>query len=399
MIDIFFKNNFIATPKTIAVAVSGGVDSMALLFLLNEFCQRNKIKLHAITVDHKIRQASTAEAAQLAKILAKHKINHQILTINAAKIPQKNIEMNLREARYELLCSYCTENKIEHLFLGHHAQDIAENFLIRLFRGSQIDGLAAMSEISQRANIKLCRPLLAAQKDELKKFLQSKKIKWFEDETNSDEKFLRNKIRNFLESFSDKNLICERIGKAAQILSETRNQLDEILLEKAKKCLKFIELQNINSIDSGAKANAKNNASKGFKANINEFAFILNLAEYKKIPPNIAQKILSLVLVEISGDIYKPRLEGLKNFEKNIFALQKTQKKNFYGCMAKIDKATATATSPQIIIYRDQNEAQKPTKKFSKTEILIDGRILQTKGQNPQQKFHFRTILGKIFNS
>ena len=328
IITKFFQDNFLKLPKAIAVAVSGGIDSLALTFLLHEFCRSQKIKLHTITVDHKMRKASAAEAEKLHKLLQKNKITHQILTLETKKIPQSNIEANLRKARYELLYNYCIKNKIEHLFLGHHLGDVAENFLIRLFRGSQLDGLSAMQEVSQFKQIKLCRPLLDVKKDELKTFLQDKKIKWFEDESNEDEKFLRNKIRKFFDQFEDKNLIQKRIKSASEVIKESKDFIDDILLREASNCLVFEP----------------------------EGKFIINVGKYKKIPPQIALKILSLVLIEIGGNAYKPRLEGLKNFEKNILALKKGQKKNFYGCMAKLaNKGFAKSHAADVIIIYPEN--------------------------------------------
>lgn len=359
----FFKNNFAKLPKTIAVAVSGGSDSLALTLLLNEFCHKNKIKLIALTVDHKMRKSSSDEALQLNTTLKKYKINHQILTIDVKKIPKSNIEANLREARYDLLYDYCIANKIADLFLAHIKSDLAENFLIRLFRGSQVDGLSAMTEVVQFKKIKLLRPLITAEKEMLQNYLQTKKIKWFEDESNQDEKFLRNKIRKFLNSFEDKNLIIDRIVDSSRNITKTKEFIDEILLEKAENCLEF--------------------GSDG--------SFVLNLEAYKNIAPKIALKILSLVLIEVSGDIYKPRLKSLEIFHKDILNLKKSQKKNFYGCMA------LSLANQELLIYRDENEEKKPTQKFDEKFDLIDGRFLVEKSKKAPYKFYFRTILGNIF--
>lgn len=298
IINNYFQSNFIKIPKAIAVAVSGGIDSLALTFLLRDFCAQNNVKLLAVTVDHKMRKGSSGEALQLNRLLQKNKITHEILAINSKKLPQSNIEANLREARYELLYEFCLANKIDSLFLGHHLGDVAENFLIRLFRGSQLDGLSPMQEVAQFKKIKLCRPLLNVEKDELKKLLQVKKIKWFEDETNEDEKFLRNKIRKFFDSFEEKNLIQKRIKNASEIIKESKDFIDDILLQEASECLGFS--------DDGS--------------------FLIDLKKYQEISPNIALKILSLVLIEVSGNNYKPRLEGLKNFEQNILNLAKGKK-------------------------------------------------------------------------
>lgn len=335
--EVFSKKKL---PKKIAVAVSGGADSLALTLLLHEFCKSKKIKLFAVTIDHKIRKNSAKEAQELGKILAKKKISHKTLQVDHKKIPQKNIEAKLREARYELLHDFCAKNKIEFLFLGHHLGDVAENFLIRLFRGSGLDGLSTMKEISDYKKIKLVRPLLDFEKDDLKKFLVSKKIKWFEDETNDDEKFLRNKIRKFFESFAEKNLIQKRIKNATDEIARMRDLFDDMMLAQAKEMLEFNKM--------------------GY--------FLIDLKKFQKIEEKIALKILALVLMEVSGEIYKPRLEKLKNFYEHLVKNSEIKPRNFYGCMAKKFDAK------RVVIFREKGALDK---------------------KNP---VNFHTILGQIFS-
>jgi len=378
-IKIFFKNNFFKKPKSIAVAVSGGIDSLALTFILDEFCRENKIKLHAITIDHKIRKASSNEALELNRLLTANKIIHKILTISAKKIPLKNIEANLRNERYQMLHEYCNKQKIEHLFLAHHQNDVAENFLIRLFRGSQLDGLSKMKELIQYKNIKLCRPFLEIKKMDLKGYLRKKKIKYFEDESNKDEKFLRNKIRKFLASLDDSELVQERIVKLSEVIDENRKFIDEILLQKAREILIFSQ----------------------------DGSFLLDIKKYRETSSEIALKILSLVLIEISGNSYKPRLKGLKNFEEEVLKMQKGKKKNFYGCMAKLlnkeemhqmyENKAENLPEKILRIYRQEDSVKRPVQKFDENTKIIDGRFLQKNNSKDPYKFYFRTILKEIF--
>lgn len=293
-------------PKKIAVAVSGGADSLALTLLLQRFCLEKEIKLFALTVDHKVRASSSGEAKKLGSILAGKNISHKILSLNSDKIPQKNIEAGLRELRYELLCSFCKKNKIEFLFLGHHLGDVAENFLIRLFRGSGLDGLSTMAEVCERNGIVLVRPLLDITKDELKAFLQGAKVQWFEDETNGDEKFLRNKIRKFFDGFSEKNLIQKRIKRAADEIAEIRDSFDGAMLDEAKKILQ-----------------------------LRQNSFVIDCVKLDEIDKKIALKILALVAMEVSGKGYKPRMQKLNLFYEYLIAGDKIKSRNFYGCTAK----------------------------------------------------------------
>ncbi|MBU6141348.1 MAG: tRNA lysidine(34) synthetase TilS [Proteobacteria bacterium] len=308
--DIFFaKVEFLlakSSPKKIAVAVSGGSDSLALTLLLKEFCSKKAIKLFAITVDHKIRESSSQEAAELNKFLIKQKIPHQIFSVPSKKIPQKNIEAKLREIRYALLQEFCTKNEIDFLFLGHHRGDVAENFLIRLFRGSGLDGLSTMKEIVEINKIRLVRPLLDFEKDDLKKFLRAKKVKWFEDETNSDEKFLRNKIRNFLATLPEKKLIEQRIKNSSDEIAKMRDFFDEVMWHETNGIVLF-----------------------------EKDMVLIHRQKFRELNQSIALKILAFSLMKIGGKNYKPRREKLERFYQYLIAKDVLKPREFYGCVAK----------------------------------------------------------------
>jgi len=321
-------------PKKLAVAVSGGVDSVALTILLGEFCKEKKIELLAVTVDHKMREGSADEALELSKILAKKKISHTILEVDAKKLPQKNIEAKLREMRYELLCGFCKKKKISYLFLGHQLGDVAENFLIRLFRGSGLDGLSTMAEISESLGVKLVRPLLEFDKSDLEKYLRSKKIKWFEDETNLDEKFLRNKIRNFFATFEERNLIHKRIKNASDEIAKMRDLFDSLMMVEAAKILEFKD---------------------------DEY-FLIDHKKLQKLDEKFALKILALVAMEVSGKKYKPRMESLRNFYEYLLQDAKIKPRNFYGCEIKQYDEKWLSVKPQEV--RGKFELRSVLKKF-----------------------------------
>ena len=304
-IEEVFENFFI--KKQIAVAISGGCDSTALTLALNDFCIKNKIKIQGLTIDHGVRKNSKIEAKKVGELLKKFKIPHKILTIPPAQIPQKNIEANLREIRYEILTNFCKKNDIEFLFVGHHLGDSAENFLIRLFRGSGLDGLSPIQKISEINGIKIIRPFLEISKDEIKDYLIAKNIEWFEDESNDDEKFLRNKIRKFLASFEDKNLIEKRIYNASLEISKTRDFFDEIMSGHE---LEIIE-QTVENIT------------------------IINRRKLGELNQAIALKILAKILMKIGDKKYKPRKEKLIRFYQYLIADGAIKKREFYGCVVE----------------------------------------------------------------
>ena len=306
-------------PKKIVVAVSGGIDSMALLFLL-----KNTIKseIFAVTIDHKLRNNSSHEAKFVTDFLKKHQINHTILESYLSEKPSSNIEAEAREVRYNLLVNFCLDKKINHLFIGHHQNDLAENFLIRLFRGSGIDGLASLDYISDFESIKLVRPLLDFEKNELENYLKADKIPHIFDESNDDKKYLRNKIRQFLNTLDDSKLINQRIALASKSILVSKKLIEDEMLKNASEIIEFSEL--------------------GY--------FLINIAKFKSLHEEKAQRYLAWILMEVSGNIYKPRLEKLNNFYNWVINDKNYKAFSFYGCISE------KYSKEKIIIYREKSK-------------------------------------------
>ena len=322
-------------PKNFAVALSGGCDSMALTFLLQEFCQKHQINLIAVIIDHQMRLNSLAEAKAVVALLQKHQIQHKIIQINQENLPKSNIEAVLRDLRYELLYNFCCENNIKHLFLGHHIGDIAENFIIRLFRGSGLDGLSLMSESSHYKDIVLVRPLLDFYKSQFVDYLNMRNISWFEDPTNEDEKFLRNRIRNFIKFLPDYELIQTRVKKASEEITEIRDLFDELVAKNAKEMLQ----------------------RRGD-------SYLINKDKFIKADKKIALKILALILMELGQKSYKPRFTKLNNFYNHIIESGgEPKRRNFYGCIL------ANYDEDFIMISCEENDNVKRSHIFSKSKI------------------------------
>ena len=192
-----FENSF-KIDKNFIVAVSGGADSLALAFLTRLFSFKNNLNPKYYIVDHKLRKGSTIEANKVKKILKSLNINSQILTVRSKK-PQNNIQSFARTKRYDLLFSKCKKLKINNLVLGHHMDDLFENFFLRMVRGSGLKGLVSLGEITQIQNINLLRPLIKFDKKDL--LFVSKFVFEFyvDDPSNYNTKFNRIRIRNFID--------------------------------------------------------------------------------------------------------------------------------------------------------------------------------------------------------
>ncbi|MDR2526773.1 MAG: tRNA lysidine(34) synthetase TilS [Rickettsiales bacterium] len=277
----------------ILVSVSGGCDSLALTFIANEWALRNGKELHSMTIDHKMRTVSTEEANCAHELLKKHNIKHVIGTCEG----QIRNESEAREIRYKLLFEYMKKENIEVLLTAHHLQDQAENFLIRLFRGSGIKGLSSMSEVSKINNFTIIRPLLNITKEYLKQYLIERNIKWYEDETNTDEKYLRNKIRNFLNSFENRDNIVRRINNEINIFKRA----DEIIKHGVSRCA-----SNLKGVD------------------------IIDLKNFKLMDEELQYRHISNIIKNITNIERTPRAEKLKRLLNNI---NKIKKYEFASCV------------------------------------------------------------------
>lgn len=225
--------------KKIAVAVSGGADSLALVLMAREQLTLFGYEIVALTVDHGLRPTSYKEAHYVAEIMHQHGIEHHILPWQGEK-PLTGIEEAARKARYDLLTSWCKEHGYGVLMVAHHLLDQAETFLMRLQRGSGLDGLCAMHEVSERGGIKIVRPLLRYRPEVLKDYLRQKNIEWIEDESNKDEKFLRNRVRKFLPELARcTDITAERICEAVKNLQSAQDfissEVAKIVRDKVRR--------------------------------------------------------------------------------------------------------------------------------------------------------------------
>lgn len=178
----------------IAVAVSGGADSVALLKAAADWAKERKVRILALTVDHGLRPESAAEAAFVKRLCDAFGIEHETLVWKGEK-PVSGIEKAARENRYALLFDACRREKIPFLFLGHHKRDQAETFLMRLNRKSGDIGLAGMSVVKTTAFCKLLRPFLGLSPDLLRAFDRDNGLPWAEDPTNASDSFERGRLR------------------------------------------------------------------------------------------------------------------------------------------------------------------------------------------------------------
>lgn len=215
------------SDRVIAVAVSGGADSLALVLQAAEELAVFGRRIVALTVNHGLRPSAAQEAEYVGEVMRGHNIEHHILEWKGQK-PATGVEEAARQARYELLSEWCGKNGVRVLLTAHHLRDQAETFLMRLQRGSGLEGLCCMREKSERNGLIILRPFLHTNPEEMREYLRKKNIRWVEDESNDDEKYLRNRIRKFLpELASATGITAEKIDTAV-----TNLQCAESFLER-----------------------------------------------------------------------------------------------------------------------------------------------------------------------
>ena len=178
----------------IAVALSGGPDSTALVLLARDWVVGHGGNLVAFVVDHGLRGDAAAEAHQVTRNCAAWGIDSEILPWTGPK-PRGGIEDKARKARYKLLEEACRRRGVLHLLTGHHRRDQAETMALRRGAGSGRFGLAGMSACVERPGLRIVRPLLAIAPERLKAMLEARGQDWFDDPMNRDRRFARVRLR------------------------------------------------------------------------------------------------------------------------------------------------------------------------------------------------------------
>lgn len=178
----------------VAVAVSGGADSMALGLLADSWVRAMGGSMVALIVDHGLRAESAPEAGEAASRLQAFGIVARVLRLTGL-VHGPGLASRARAMRFAALRSACADAGIVHLLLGHHAADQAETVLIRALGGTGPTGLAAMPALAEAAQVRLLRPLLRIQPRALRAYLRKAGVNWTEDPSNGDLRALRPRLR------------------------------------------------------------------------------------------------------------------------------------------------------------------------------------------------------------
>lgn len=271
--------------KGFGVAVSGGGDSIALLVLMARYAKQTGIALHAISVDHGLRDGTDAElrlvSAQCAKLDVPHTVVHWTGWNGAG-----NLQSTARDARYDLIAKWARTHDIDVVALGHTADDQAETLLMRMARGAGVDGLAAMAFASQRHGVTLLRPLLGVAREDLRDLLRQENMTWAEDPSNENRDFERIRMRDALKALAPLGLNAQTLAVVACNMSDARVALEWHTSLAAKDACE-VTLGTVR----------------------------IDLERYNALPVEIARRLLVRAIRWVNGANYSPRRGGVSQVQ------------------------------------------------------------------------------------
>ena len=294
--------------QKIAVGVSGGVDSVALLHWLVEIGV-DAVCLH---VNHNLRAAAATEAAYVQDLCKKLNVPCHVFSWDDEK-PTTGLEDAARIARYKFMTDFCHKNKIKIIATAHQADDQIETFWMNLGRGSGVYGLGAMRGVGEMNGVKIIRPLLNVFRRELAEYCDTRGIKYFSDEMNDDPHYTRVKIRQ------NRHLVGDALGIS-----------DERIL---------LAIQNMGrvreSLENGVSKLVAHVMSDGCAMFSDSFLFDLS--------PDIRLKFFGTVIQTVGGGRYQPRLDSL------VGALDKLQT----DCKFTLGHCTVRRLNGRIMVVRE----------------------------------------------
>jgi tRNA(Ile)-lysidine synthase len=222
------------TVDRLAVAVSGGSDSLAALHLMVRASAKRGWQVQAVTVDHRLRPEAADEAAFVAEVCVGLGVPHETLVWKHGVIAG-NLMDQARRARYGLLAEWARRQGIGHVVLGHTADDQAETFLMGLARSAGLDGLSGMRHAWPVGDVVFARPFLETTRQHLRDFLTRDGCKWIDDPTNDDEDYARIKARRALAKLRPLGVTIEGLGRVVENLDMARSVVHAATFRAAKE--------------------------------------------------------------------------------------------------------------------------------------------------------------------
>ncbi|WP_240637882.1 tRNA lysidine(34) synthetase TilS [Paracoccus aestuarii] len=255
----------------LGLAVSGGGDSVAMMHVAAEWAQGRRLMV--ATVDHGLREDSAAEAEAVARAARDLGLSHAVL-LWRRDTPVGNLMAQARDARLRLLSGWARRNDLPAVAIGHTADDLAETLVMRLGRGSGVDGLSAMTDWRDAFDMRWLRPLLGCGRAELRSWLGARGIGWIDDPSNDNADYDRVRARQAIAALG---LDVGGLARSARHIAEARDAL------------------------------ASYAALVADGAQVDRGSLTLPAAALREAPPEIRRRILVAAVRWVTGADYPPR--------------------------------------------------------------------------------------------
>jgi tRNA(Ile)-lysidine synthase len=343
------------TSPRIAVAVSGGADSMALVLLAERWARARGGQIDALTVDHGLRPESAAEARQTGVWLAARGIRHHVLRWTGAK-PRTGIQAAARDARYRLLGGWCQDQGVLHLLVAHHRADQAETYVLRRARGSGPDGLAAMAPVTERAEMRLLRPFLDVAPERLRATLRQTGQAWIEDPTNRDPRFARARLRSHAARHMQPARQFPEVSRRAMAAAARRAAAERETAALFAHCCRL--------------------APAGYAR--------LDRNTMRRLSPDFAARALARVIACVGGRAHVPASRKLERLVAGLASGNDRYDRTLGGCRI-------LARPDDLLVCRENRNLPAPTPVSSGDALFWDGRFRVAIGDVPDG-----TVLGSL---
>ncbi|MEM9716629.1 MAG: tRNA lysidine(34) synthetase TilS [Pseudomonadota bacterium] len=289
----------LVTPEQrVGLMVSGGSDSLALMHLARDM--HDPANLYVLTVNHGLRSEADAETEFVRDLANRLGLNCTILNVSVSD--QGNLAANARIARYAAAVDAAGSAAVDLLATGHTRTDQAETFLIRLARGSGVDGLSAMEEQGDTNGFPLIRPLLGQSREDLRSYLSEMSQDWIDDPSNEDPKYARVQFRQAKEILNELGLSEARLVETSAAMRRVRSALDHYESELRQNCL---TAHAFGCIDILA-------------------------APFWAAPEELQYRLLTSGMRWVTGETYRPRLNAV---QRTLADLKQNRSATLQGCL------------------------------------------------------------------
>lgn len=331
----------------IAVGLSGGGDSMTLTALARDWIAERNGMLAALTVDHGLRAESADEARTVAVWCAGLGIPHETLVWRGAK-PKQGIQAAARDARYGLLTDWCRRHDCSELLIGHTENDQAETFLLRMSRGSGIDGLAAMPLVSRLDGLRLIRPLLTVSRERVAATVDRLSLPAVTDPGNADRRYARVRLRETVAELESRGIPARTIAGAARIFGTLRAARETAIGALAEK-IATVHPQGYAEVDR---------------------------AGLKAADADIARGLVSVLILSVGGQDYPPRRERLDRLMEYVLGDEGFRPRTLGNCVLGVRREYLT-------IRREYRTIRQIEPVIPGRRVIWDGRFEIVFARNP----------------